>query len=387
MEKTNYNLVFNRKGKLNKEGKGLIQVEAYLNKKKKYFSTKIYVKPNQWDNQKKCIKNHPQKNTLNQYLTTFVADIEQIEFNAIQNGISFSLDLLKDEKNKDNTSFLSFMDEEIKRSHLKESTKKNHLSTLQQLSSYKKNISFKEMNFNLLCDFEHYLLDNGYHANTIVKHMKHVKRYINLAINKGLFTLQRYPFRQYKIKHIETNKEHLTPEELNAIEQLTLTQPESSFQYVLDMFLFCCYTGLRYSDVVRLTNDNFYQIENKLWLIYTTVKTNVQVRLPLPLLFKGKAVKLYEKYQKRQTETLFDFSKKSNSYINQQLKLISKAANIDKRITFHTARHTNATLLLYKGVNITTVQKLLGHKSVKTTEIYSKIMDITLVRDLENADM
>ena len=76
MEKTNYNLVFNRKGKLNKEGKGLIQVEAYLNKKKKYFSTKIYVKPNQWDNQKKCIKNHPQKNTLNQYLTTFVADIE-----------------------------------------------------------------------------------------------------------------------------------------------------------------------------------------------------------------------------------------------------------------------------------------------------------------------
>ena len=56
-------------------------------------------------------------------------------------------------------------------------------------------------------------------------------------------------------------------------------------------------------------------------------------------------------------------------------------------LAFHTARHTNATLLLYKGVNITTVQKLLGHKSVKTTEIYSKIMDITLVRDLENADM
>ena len=121
------------------------------------------------------------------------------------------------------------------------------------------------MNFNLLCDFEHYLLDNGYHANTIVKHMKHVKRYINLAINKGLFTLQRYPFRQYKIKHIDTNKEYLTPEELNAIEQLTLTQPESSFQHVLDMFLFCCYTGLRYSDVVRLTNDNFYLIENLLY--------------------------------------------------------------------------------------------------------------------------
>ena len=59
MEKTNYNLVFNRKGILNAEGKALIQVEVYLNKKKRYFSTKVYVKPNQWDNKRRRIKNHP----------------------------------------------------------------------------------------------------------------------------------------------------------------------------------------------------------------------------------------------------------------------------------------------------------------------------------------
>lgn len=58
-------------------------------------------------------------------------------------------------------------------------------------------------------------------------------------------------------------------------------------------------------------------------------------------------------------------------------------AKIDKRVSFHTARHTNATLLLYNGANITTVQKLLGHKSVKTTQVYANIMDITVVRDLE----
>ena len=386
MEKAKYNLVFNRRGLLNTEGKALIQVEVYLNKKKKYFSTKIYVKPDQWDNQRKCIKNHPNQKKLNQYLTNYIIELEQTELKIIDSELPFSLELLKERNNGNRASFLYFMEEEIKQSHLRESTKKNHLSTLQQLSLYQKNISFKEINFSFLCGFEHYLQDHGYHANTICKHMKHLKRYINVAINKGLFTLQKYPFRQYRIKQIETNKAYLTPEELNKLEQLSLTKPELSFQHVLDMFLFCCYTGLRYSDVVRLTNDHFHLIDEKLWLIYTTVKTNVQVRLPLPLLFKGKAVELYEKYKKIPNETLFDFSKKSNSYINHQLKQIGKAANIDKKITFHTARHTNATLLLYKGVSITTVQKLLGHKSVKTTEIYSKIMDITLVRDLENAN-
>ena len=67
-------------------------------------------------------------------------------------------------------------------------------------------------------------------------------------------------------------------------------------------------------------------------------------------------------------------------------KITNKAhGEIDKRISFHTARHTNATLLIYSGANITTVQKLLGHKSVKTTQVYANIMDITLVRDLEKA--
>ena len=50
---------------------------------------------------------------------------------------------------------------------------------------------------------------------------------------------------------------------------------------------------------------------------------------------------------------------------------------------FHAARHTCATLLIHQGVPITTVQRLLGHTSVKTTEIYSEILSSTIVRDLK----
>ena len=52
-------------------------------------------------------------------------------------------------------------------------------------------------------------------------------------------------------------------------------------------------------------------------------------------------------------------------------------------ISFHTARHTCATLLIHQGVPITTVQKLLGHTSVKTTEIYSEVLSSTILRDLK----
>lgn len=117
------------------------------------------------------------------------------------------------------------------------------------------------------------------------------------------------------------------------------------------------------------------------WLIYKSVKTNTEVRLPLYLLFEGKGIEVLNKYQ----DNLADFFKlRDNSNVNKELLIIAKLSGLNKRISFHTARHTNATLLIYSGVNITTVQKLLGHKSVKTTQVYTNIMDITIVRDLES---
>lgn len=382
MEKVIYNLVFNRKKQLNVEGKALIQVEAYLNKQKKYFSTKVYVKPCQWDSKRRMMKNHPNADALNQYLTDFVSDLERIELETVQSGKLFSLVDLKERNVDAAVSFTTFLHDEIMHSNLRESTLKNHMSTLQVLTLFKSEVSFDDLTFNLLCDFEYFLLKHKYHRNTIAKHMKHLKRYINLAINKDLFDLQRYPFRKYKIKYQESKRGHLTPEELGRLENLN-GKLQFTLRRSLDMFLFSCYTGLRFSDIVSITQANFHLIDDKPWLIYSSVKTDVNVRLPLSLLFEGKAITIYDRY-KSNIQTLFNVPISSNSNVNKQLKRICLLAKVDKKVSFHTARHTNATLLLYNGANITTVQKLLGHKSVRTTEIYSNIMDMTVVRDLES---
>lgn len=383
MEKISYNLVFNRKKRLNKRGMALVQVEAYLNRKKMYISTKIYLKPEQWDAKRKMVKNHPNANVLNRMLYENIAAIEQTELGLWQQGKTISLDLLKNSIDKplsNERSFLIFFKDEIANSSLKESTRQNHLSTLELLQEFKKEVLFTDLTFEFVSSFDNYLQSKGYHLNTIAKHMKHLKRYVNVAINKEYMDIQKYAFRKYKIKSIEGSHTHLAPEELYRFENLQLTGRYTRLQKTKDAFLFCCYAGLRYSDFTSLISANIIEFHQETWIIYKSVKTGIEVRLPLYLLFEGKGIEILQRYK----DDLDSFFKlKDNSNINKELNQLAGLAKIDKRVSFHTARHTNATLLLYSGANITTVQKLLGHKSVKTTQVYANIMDITVVRDLE----
>lgn len=382
MNKIIYNLVYNRKKCLNKKGMALVQVEAYLGRKKKYFSTKVYLKPEQWDNKKLIVKNHPNADALNRLIYEFVATIEKKELELWQQGKRISLELLKNAltTQENNSSFISFFRQEVMNSSLKDSTKRNHLSTLMLLQEFKKNITFSDLTFELISSFEYFLQLKGYHTSTIAKHMKHLKRHVNIAINKEYIEIQKYAFRKYKIKTIENKHTHLVPEELERLENLILSGRYVKLQKSLDAFLFCCYAGMRYSDFINLSSENFVDINQETWLIYKSVKTGTEVRLPLYLLFSGKGIAILNKYR----DNLEDFFHlRDNSNVNKDLIIITRLAGLSKRISFHTARHTNATLLIYNGINITTVQKLLGHKSVKTTQVYTNVMDMTIIHDLE----
>lgn len=225
MSKIIYNLVYNRKKCLNKKGMALVQVEAYLDRKKKYFSTKVYLRPEQWDAKKLIVRNHPNADALNRLIYEYMSMIEKRELELWQQGRRISLELLKDvlTTSEDNTSFIPFFKQEVTNSAMKESSKRNHLSTLSLLQEFKRDVSFSDLTFEFISSFEYFLQSKGYHTNTIAKHMKHLKRHINVAINKDYMEIQKYAFRKYKIKTIENKHTHLTPEELEKLEQLCLT--------------------------------------------------------------------------------------------------------------------------------------------------------------------
>lgn len=377
-----YKLVYDRKKRLNKNGTAVVQVETYLSGKKKYFSTGIYLKPVQWDKKSLVVKNHPNADALNRMIYEFIVMIEKKELELWQLGKRITLELLKEALAADENkmAFLPFFRQEVTSSLLRESTKRNHLTTLALLRKFDKDVTFADLDFEFITSFESFLQSRGYQINTIAKHMKHLKRYINIAINKNYMDIRKYPFRKYKIKTVESKRTHLTPEELGVLENLRLPGKYAHHRKTLDAFLFCCYAGMRYSDFVSLTPDNIVALQQETWLLYTSVKTGTEVRLPLYLLFEGKGIALLEKYR---NDLPGFFHLEHNSNVNKVLAIITRLAGLSKKVSFHTARHTNATLLIYDGVNITTIQKLLGHKNVRTTQIYTSVMDLTIVHDLK----
>lgn len=213
------------------------------------------------------------------------------------------------------------------------------------------------------------------------KYFRHIRKFVNLAINKDLFDLNKYPFRKFKAKTESTKREYLTPEEVERLEDLTLPEDKKHLKKVVDMFLFSCYTGLRFSDLTALTPESIVTEDGKQWIVIKMQKTKEMVRIPLYLLFDGKGIDIVKQHTTDARKLIFDDF--TNQYVNRCLKEIAVEAKINKPITFHTARHTQATYLLYKGASITTVQKLLGHKKLQTTQIYSKVMDMTIVSELE----
>lgn len=368
MEKIQYRFVHNRTKHLDSKGEALIQLEALLHRKKTYYSTHIHIPPSCWDKRRQRVVNHPHAEDLNAMLYEEKVRMEGIEIAEWKRSGNVSLAVLKKivKGNVEIGNFISFAKEIINSSQRSKGTKGNLMTTVKRLVKFRPNIEFKDLTFSFVREFEQYL--GGEHTNTRAKHLKNLRTLINAAINEGYIRADEYPFRKFRIKTVEAKHEFLSPEELALVESLPRC-------HILDAFLFCCYTGMRFSDFTHMRQENIQVIDGERWLCFRTRKTNTELKLPLHLLFDGKALDILGRYKVRE---LVDVG--CNADANRALKGV--LPDLGKKVTWHTARHTCATILTYEGVPVTTVQKLLGHSDVKTTMIYSEVLSSTIVKDL-----
>lgn len=380
MDKIRYRLVYNRRKQLNNQGAALIQVEASLNKRKVYFSTRIYVRPDEWDASSSTIINHSQAMELNAWLYEFLLNMQGLELAMWKRGIVPTLLQLKEAVKSNHPSdltFEAFSMSAITRSSRKNGTKNNLQCTLKALNEFRPGYTWDDLTYTFLKDFELWLSARGAAVNTIAKHLRNLRTLINEAISAGYLSADADPFRNFTIKHERIPHRFLNPEELKRMENVKVT---GKLAHVRDAFLFCCYTGLRFSDFRHLREDYFFKIKGQPWLMIQTEKTGYDLKIPLHLVFEGKALDILSRYP-----TIAEFARIGcNADTNRHLATLQQLAKIKTRTTFHTARHTCATLLCHQGVPITTVQKILGHTKLTTTQLYSEVMADTIVRDLSN---
>lgn len=252
-----------------------------------------------------------------------------------------------------------------------------HLSEFIKQRYKVSDIALKELTPAFITDFELFLRTEKNHCNnTVWSYMMPFRSIIFMAINNGW--LQRDPFYAYSITKEETKRGFLSKEEIRLL--IDGTFKKKGYELVRDLFLFCTFTGLTFIDMKNLTKDNLQlSFDGHLWIKTNRQKTGVESNirlLDIPL----QIIKKYEGIA--EGNLLLPVPCYANC--KYDLKVIAKKCGIDKNVTWHMSRHTYATTIcLSNDVPIETLSKMLGHRSIRTTQIYAKITGEKISRDME----
>lgn len=403
--KIKYRFVYNRTQNLNLNGKALIQIKAYQNRKCRFFSTEIYLEPKFWDKSYRCIKgSHPLHLELNERLANLLIQLERNELRAIQQ-IGYC-PLAKLSMHNDTisqvavSSFTDFYRQEITLSTIKPESLKNQQTTLNKLCEYQKLVWFEDLTLDFVQGFDRFLRKQKLGLNTIQKHHKNIQKYLTLAVAKEHLQPGKNPYLRFRPKGEEPSRVFLREADLDKLEQLAFGKGQKHLARCRDFFLMLCYTGLRFSDLSAIRPCDIEETsERKLLLTQKSRKTGKGYSLPLYLLFpkeigepsRPEAILrrvLAENAVLFEGETgskLRIFGITCNQVFNRHLKEVAELAKIDKQVTSHCGRRTFATILATK-VQMPTLQQLLQHSTLDMTKVYVQLSNQQVENELHHAN-
>jgi integrase len=244
----------------------------------------------------------------------------------------------------------------------------NWISAYNHLTDYFSNgLTAAELTKEVLEGFREYLIEETDLAqNSKASYFSKFKAAIKQAFLDGILR-EDIGKRVPGIKPSETKREFVTLEELG-----TLSKTECDIPVLKNAFIFSALTGLRLSDVRALTWDKVQGSDEAGYFIrFTQQKTKGRETLPIP----EPAFKLMGDKGNNNESVFPDLPDKIAGWTATKMMQWFMRAGIDRKLTFHCARHSFATIQLTLGTDIYTVSKLLGHKDLKTTQIYAKIID------------
>ncbi|MCC7533824.1 MAG: site-specific integrase [Bacteroidia bacterium] len=393
-------ILFWLRGSTNGAKSATLMVRVTINGKRINWSLGKQVNPEHWLSGAGMLKTSAKESKLvNPYLIQVKADI-QSHFNLLSSqNDNVTPEMVRNAClgiNKDDTKARTLLEAfEYHNTKFKEKVSSGKLSfkTWQRLDIGKnkvaqfliaemkcKDILLSDIKLSFASNFEHFLsVKQKLQSNTTMKYIKIVKQIINYAIT--LEWIATNPLNAFRCSYTSPDRIVLTQDEINLIYETEM--PNTRLEQVRDMFLFSCYTGYAFTDVSLLSTDNLTNgIDGEMWIQTNRVKTDVRetvMLLDVPLL-------IIEKYKNnpvcKAKGTLLPTI--SNQKYNAYLKEIADLCNINKHLTSHIARHTFATTVtLANGISLESVSAMLGHKSIRTTQIYAKVVQSKLSNEMK----
>ena len=365
---------------------------TYL-KKRKQFTTGIFINPSFWNSKKQQAEPlEPDVNYINTQLSLIRQNLNQAFLFLQVKGTPFTvLDIYKKYKGEAPKDELGVI--EVYKLHnarikkligieIKQVTYSKYLESGKHLQDFIKHkfkardICFNMLKSNFLDDYEYFLkTEKKLQQSTLNKAIQRFRKVVKYAIAEDY--LLKDPFILFRYKTVKKEVIFLSVDELQKLENLhfKITRMEK----VKDLFIFCCYTGLAYKEMALLKKENVVkEFDDNLWLHIKRSKTSKLYKVPL----LPKALEILEKYNDE--DEVLIFKNISNQRLNGYLKEIADVVGLKKNLTHHMARKTFASsVLLYNDVPMEIVSELLGHSSMKVTQAsYGKIVQKSISKEI-----
>lgn len=389
-------LFYAKKAKAAANGLVPIYTRITINGKRIELSTNRFVEISKWSTEAGKMKGTSEEaRSINNHLDLLKSQIRDAEMELIHKKIPVTTDTLKSKiLGVDEPARMLVPIFQDHNNKIKELVGKEYApGTLERYTtSLKHTIEFMQWKYNVsdiditkidhafITDYEFWLRSVRNCANnTAVKYLKNFNKIIKLCLANDW--LDKNPFANYKSKVKEVERVYLTEEEIQSIIEKDFKTERLSL--VRDIFLFSCFTGLAYIDVKNLTKSHIsFGIDGEKWIFTHRQKTESASKIPI-LPVTQMIIDKYENHPQCNNEDKL-LPILSNQKMNAYLKEIAAICEIEKELTFHIARHTFATTVtLTNGVPIESVSKMLGHKNLRTTQHYAKVLDRKVSEDMQ----
>jgi site-specific recombinase XerD len=368
-----------RKDHVKKDGTSALYLWVTIDRRTKKYSLGHYIDPKKWDFEKEKLKGtRPLDYEFNDFVKDSKNNAERIILNIQRKGLIPTFELFeKAYKNRsDLEDFYQFAQTYIDKGNFSSNYIRLLKGEISKLKKFKDPVSFSDIDHAFIMEYEYYMYNTlGNKTNTVTKSLKKIKAIINEAMKRDEVLYTKSPFNNYRMKYEPTYRDRLSKDELNHLFSLRGTF-SNYVNNVLEYFLFSCYTGLRFTDITKLRYSNIQ--EN--WVKVKMEKTKDTVSIPL----LARAKELIPKNDSPIDQRIFQTI--SNQKTNKYLKVAIDGAGIKRNITYHCSRHTFATIALNSSIPKEVVQKVLGHKLMRTTDIYAKMEDCTLEREMKKME-